>query len=87
MLIPLKEVLYNKKENGGLGLCNIYQKAKSIFVATIIRSFFLSEENSLIRHYMFKKLGSLFDVNFHPDNAANSCTPYYEYSVETIKKC
>ena len=46
---PIKrEILYNKKENGGIGLLDIYQKAKSIFVSTMIKAFLTSNENDLL---------------------------------------
>ena len=64
---PIKrEVLYNKRVNGGLGLLNVYQKAKSIFVSTIVKSFLLSNENDLIRYYLSNKIGYMFNIKRPP---------------------
>ena len=64
---PIKrEVLYNKRANGGLGLLNVYQKAKSIFVSTIVKSFLLSNENDLIRYYLSNKIGYMFNIKRTP---------------------
>ena len=64
---PLKrEVLYNKKENGGLGLLDIDQKAKSIFISTMMKSFLLSNENDLIRYYLSNKIGYIFNLTRVP---------------------
>ena len=43
---PLKRnVLYNKKEAGGINLLNVHCKAISIFAKTFLRLFISSEEN------------------------------------------
>ena len=47
----------------------------------------LSEENCLTRYYMAKQVGHLFNVRTNPNNVSNNSTPYYEYTIETIKKC
>ena len=85
---PIKRViLYNKKSNGGLGLLNIHQKAKSIFVSTMIKSFLLSSEMDLIRYYLSRKIGHIFNITFIPVNTAKTNAPYYEYGIDTINKC
>ena len=85
---PLKrEVIYNKRENGGLVLLDIYQKAKSIFVSTMIKSFLLSNEYDLIRYYTSSRIGYLFNITNTPRLISKVNTPYYEYAIDTIKKC
>ena len=85
---PIKrDVLYNSKWYGGLGLFNIYKKAKSIFVCTVIKSFVLSEENDIVRFYMFKKIGHLFNMTNVPNRNSHVNTPYYEYAIDTIERC
>ena len=50
---PIKrEVLYNSRKNGGLGLLDIYKKSKSILTSTTIKTFLHSEENDLIRYFI-----------------------------------
>ena len=82
-----REVLYNKKENGGLGLLNIYQKSKSIFVSTMIKSFLTSNEEDLIRFYVSTKIGYLFNIKNKPRIVSKVNTPYFEFAIDTIKKC
>ena len=85
---PLKrDVLYNHKSNGGIGLINIFQKSKSILVSTIIRNFLFSESNDLIRYYMSNKIGNLFNIGNLPRINSRGNTPYYEFSIDTIRKC
>ena len=85
---PIKRiVIYNKKGNGGLGLLNIFQKAKSIFVGTMIRSFLLSDVNDLIRYYIANKVGNIFNIINDQRNITSSNAPYYEYAIDTIKIC
>ena len=85
---PIKrEVLYNKKWNGGLGLLSIYHKAKSIFVNTVIKSFLFSDLKDIIRFYMSDRIGNIFDMSMVPDRISNVNTPYYEFAIDTIKVC
>ena len=85
---PIKRnVLCNPKINGGIGIVDIFCKAKSIFTATVIKRFLLSNENELIKYYMSLRVNTLFNIRTLPDKVSHVNTCYYEYSVETIRKC
>lgn len=85
---PLKrDILYNKKVNGGIGLLNIYQKSKSILVNTVMKDFLTSERDELIRHYMTNKIGNMFNILNPPRTQSHGNTPYYEFTVDAIKSC
>ena len=85
---PIKRsVLCNSKVNGGIGIIDIFCKAKSIFNATVIKRFLESKDNDLIRYYMALRVNTLFGIRTLPNRASHINTPYYEYSVETIRKC
>ena len=85
---PLKrDVLYNKKVNGGIGLLNIYQKSKSILVSTVMKSFLNSERDELVRYYMANKIGIIFNILNLPRTQSHGNTPYFEFTVDAIKKC
>ena len=85
---PIKrEVLYNKRINGGLGLLNIYQKSKSILTSTTIKSFLLSDKNELIRYYMSTKIGRVFNITTQPQKVSRYNAPFYEHTVDVINKC
>ena len=85
---PIKrDVLYNKRMSGGLGLLNIYQKSKSILTSTTIKSFLHSDETELIRYYMSTKIGNVFNVSTIPQKVSRFNTPYYENTIDIIHKC
>ena len=85
---PLKrDILYNSKNNGGIGLINIAQKSKSILVGTVIKDFLFSEREDLSRYYMANRVGNIFSITNPPRNSSRVNAPYYEFSVDTIKKC
>ena len=85
---PIKRVtLYNPKTSGGLGLINIEEKAKSIFVSTIIKLFVNAGENSLIKYFMALRINILFNIRDIPRNVSHVNATYYEYAVNCIRQC
>ena len=85
---PIKrETLYNNKLNGGLGLVNISQKCKCILASTVMKTFILSEKNDIIRYYMMRKVGYIFNITIVPNKVSKGNTPYYEFTIDLIKKC
>ena len=85
---PIKrDVLCNSKVNGGIGVIDIYIKAKSIFTATVIKNFVESKDTDLIKFYIALRVNALFNIRILPENVSYVNTPYYEYSVEVIRKC
>ena len=81
-----RETLCNSKDNGGIGLINIFLKAKSIFTATTLKFLLNSEENSLARYYMFNKVDKFLKFRNPPNEISNVNTTYYEYAVENFRK-
>ena len=85
---PIKrDVLYNPKIHGGLGLVNIFLKAKSIFVATTLKRFINANESSLIKYYLALRINTLFNIRDIPVDCSHVNAPFYEYSVDIIRKC
>lgn len=85
---PIKrDVLCNPKINGGIGIINVSCKAKSIFTATVIKRLVQSNEKDLIQYYMALRVNTLFGIRALPNRVSHINTPYYEYSIETIRKC
>ena len=85
---PIKrEILNRSKQQGGIGLLNIYYKAKSIFVGTIVKLFQKNGENTLLKYYMAIRINALFNIRVLPNKISYRNTPYYEYAVDTIRKC
>ena len=81
-----RDILYNHKLNGGIGLINVFRKAKSIYTATVIRNFYESKKNDIIQYYMALKLYTLFGMTL-PYKFSYRNTPYYEHCLDTIRKC
>ena len=46
-----RDVLYNHKLKGGIGLINVFIKAKSMYTATVIRNFYESKKNYIIQYF------------------------------------
>ena len=86
---PLKrDVMYNKKEAGGINLLNVFYKAKSIYVNSFLRSFLFSGENeSLIKYYCALQLNPLFKIRNLPVNVSPLTTPYYSSVTATLRAC
>ena len=85
---PIKrEILNRGKSKGGIGLLNICYKAKSIFVSTIIKLFLKYGENTLMKYYMAIRINGLFNIRLLPNSISYRNAPYYEYAVDTIRKC
>ena len=85
---PIKRnVLCNPKANGGIGIIDVFCKANSIFNATVIKRFIVSKDTDLIRFYMALRVNTLFSIRKLPEKVSYINTPYYEYSIETIRKC
>ena len=85
---PIKrEILNRGKCQGGIGLLNIFYKAKSIFVNTLIKLFLKYNENTLMKYYMAIRINSIFNIRLLPNTVSYKNTPYYEYAVDTIRRC
>ena len=85
-----KDVMYNSKLKGGIALIDNFLKARSIFTATVIKSFIKSDENNIIRCFMAKSFNILFGIRNNTivlDRICNNSTPYYEYSKDLIQQC
>ena len=83
---PLKrDTLYKKRDEGGIGLFNIYVKAKSIFVSTNLKVFLNARENSMSKYYLALKINNILKINIMPRNVTLRTTPYYEYFIDALK--
>ena len=82
-----KDVLYNNKMNGGIGLIDVFLKAKSIYIATILKNFCESKKSDIIQYYMALRLNTMFGITTLPSKFSYSTTSYYEQSMDLIRKC
>ena len=56
-------------------------------MATVIKKFLISNDTDLIKYYMALRINTLFNVRTLPVKVSYVNTPYYEYAVESIRKC
>ena len=82
-----KEVLYNHKINGGIGLINVFLKAQSIFASTVIKNFADSKKGDIVQYYMALRLNAIFGINTLPSKFSYNTTSYYEHCMDLIRKC
>ena len=82
-----RNVLYNNKHRGGIGLIDVFLKAKSIFTSTVIKNFAESKKNDLIQYYMALRLNAMFGINTLPTIFCYNTTIYYDCCMETLRKC
>ena len=52
-----------------------------------MKSFLNSERDELVRYYMANKIGIIFNILNLPRNQSHGNTPYFEFTVDAIKKC
>ena len=79
--------MYNHKLKGGIGLINVFRKAKSIFTATVIRNFYESKKNDIIQYYMALRLNGFFGMTTLPYKFSYNNTLYYDHCLDIIRKC
>ena len=83
-----RDVLYNKKDEGGINLLNVHIKASSIHAKSFLRLFLLNGENdSLIKYYCAVRLNPLFNIRELPHNINFSSVPFYDSDINVIRKC
>ena len=82
-----RNILYNHKLKGGIGLIDLFLKAKSIYTATIIKNFADSKKCDLIQYYLALRLNAMFGIERLPSIFCYTTTPYYEQSLDLIRKC
>ena len=64
---PIKrEVLCNHKEEGGIGLIDIFTKAKCIFLPTIIKMIVDIDQSKMIRYYLSNKINKYIRIDTVP---------------------
>ena len=82
-----REVICKEKNQGGLGLLDIYHKARSIFVNTTIKNFLYAKENNIMKYYIENKVNQIFGIQSVQNKNKNKSATYYEYAIDLIKKC
>ena len=85
---PIKrEVLYQKKHEGGLGILCVFYKAQSIFASTFLKQFLNSkEDNSLIKYYCALRMNPIFNILQLPKNVSFVKSKFYDEYVNLIRR-
>ena len=85
---PIKrEVLNKDKLQGGIGLLNVFFKAKSIFVNSLIKVFLKSDTECLMNYYLASRINCIFNFTSLPNRNSQRNTPYYDFVIDIIKQC
>ena len=82
-----RKVICKEKNQGGLGLLDIYHKARSIFVNTTIKNFLYAKENNIMKYYIENKVNQIFGIQSVQNKNKNKSATYYEYAIDLIEKC
>ena len=85
---PIKrDIVYQSKCNGGLGVLNVFYKAQSILISTFLKQFLESPENhSIIKYYCSLRLNPIFNIRELPTNVSYVCPKYLEDLVQLTRK-
>ena len=85
---PIKrEALYQSKDEGGLGIFNVFYKSQGIFISTFLKQFLNSEENSsLIKFYCALRLNPIFNILELPINTSVVKSKFYDNIVTLVRK-
>ena len=75
---PIKrDVVYQIKSKGGLGIFNVFLKAKCILTSTFLKQFLSSQENdSFLKYYCSIRINPIFNIRDLPINVTYVC-PWY----------
>ena len=76
----------NPKNEGGIGLLNVYTKAKSIFTATTLKMIQNTQKNEIIEYYMYERIHKYIEMEVRPNYTSKTIPPYYDYGLTNIKK-
>ena len=73
-----RDVLCNPKEEGGIGLIviNIFTKAKSIFLTTVLKMSMSPENDTIIKYYLSGKIDKYFKMDNRPRVTSPTNTTY-----------
>ena len=79
--------MYQSKDDGGLGIFNVFFKSQGIFAATFLKQFLGSEENnSLVKYYCALRLNPIFNILELPNNTSFERCKFYENIILLIRK-
>ena len=87
-LNPIKrDVLYQSKTSGGLGIFNVLVKSQSIMASTFLKQFLNSKENnSLIKFYCALRINPIFNILELPRNVSFVKSKFYDNYVILIRR-
>ena len=86
-LNPIKrDVVYQSKSKGGLGIFNVFLKAKCILTSTFLKQFLFSQENdSFLKYFCSIRINPIFNIRDIPINVTYICPWYFNDIVNNIR--
>ena len=85
---PIKfETLTLSKESGGLGLVDIYTKAKCVFSYRLMIQFLQDlNQTSILAYYNAMTINPIFKIRTMPQNVSYVNAPYFPQGIDYIRK-
>ena len=88
-LNPIKrDVVYQDKTKGGLGVLNVFIKSQSIIASTFLKQFLASQENnSFLKYFCAIRINPIFNIRELPENVCYISPWYFNEIIVNIRKC
>ena len=85
---PIKrEVVYQSKTKGGLGIFNVFLKTQCILTSTFLKHFLVSKENdSFLKLFCAIRLNPVFNIRELPENVTYISPWYLNVAINNIRK-
>ena len=86
---PVKRgAIYQSKSKGGLGIFDVYFKAKCILTSTFLKQFLdAQEKKSFLKYFCSMRLNPMFNIRELPTNLTFTCPWYFNEIVNTLRTC
>ena len=88
-LNPIKrDVVYQEKNKGGLGVFNVLLKSQCIIASTFLKHFLDSQENdSFLKYFCSIRVNPIFNIRELPEKVTYVCPWYFNDIIINIRKC
>ena len=88
-LNPIKrEVIYQDKTKGGLGVFNVFLKSQCILTCTFLKQFLASKENeSFLKYFCAIRINPIFNIRELPVNLSYVSPWYFTDIIFNIRRC
>ena len=88
-LNPIKrDVVYQDKTKGGLGVSNVLLKSQCLIASTFLKQFIASQENeTFLKYFCAIRVNPIFNIRELPTNVCYVPPWYFNETIVNIRKC